>query len=193
MNYQAKPLYAELSRLLQAVKNCKASNNAEWEQKHSETIKRLCAQHLPSGAGFDSGSVLNVSLSTPEKLIFTADFHHMNENGFYDGWTEHTVTVLPSLSSGITLRISGRNRNEIKEHIWEVFEHALKTDVTYDLLGEQFPEFRVTSKWENEDGTPSQCYQAFYVGENRFWNDFQGAREFATQQMHAKFYGKGGN
>ena len=60
-------------------------------------------------------------MSTPDKLVFYTSFHHMNDNGFYDGWTEHTVTVRPSLQFGFNMKISGQNRNEIKYHLHDVF------------------------------------------------------------------------
>lgn len=92
----------------------------------------------------------------------------MNDGGFYDGWTEHTVTVTPALHGDFHLRISGRNRNDIKEMMYQDFDYKLRTDVTYDLYRERFPELRITSKWEDEHGNPSQSSQAFYVGEKRF-------------------------
>jgi hypothetical protein len=48
----------------------------------------------------------------------------MNDGGFYDGWTEHTVVVTPSFR-GINLRISGRDRNQIKEYLYETYDYAL--------------------------------------------------------------------
>jgi hypothetical protein len=90
--------------------------------------------------------------------------------------------VTPSFQ-GINIRVSGRNRNDIKEYIHDEFSNALETDVTYDLFLPHYPQFAVTSKWEDKDGAPSQCYQAFYVGEYRFWNDPFNARKFAASQM----------
>ena len=52
-----------------------------------------------------------------------------NEAGYYMNWSHHVVTVLPSLQNDITLRISGRNVNEIKDHLWCVFEDSLKAEV----------------------------------------------------------------
>jgi len=69
----------------------------------------------------------------------------MNENGYYDGWTAHTVTVTPSLARAFNLRISGRNRNDIKEMMYQDFDYALRVDVTYDLLIERYPEFAITT------------------------------------------------
>ena len=114
----------------------------------------------------------------------------MNENGYYDGWTEHTVTVTPSLQHAFSLRISGRNRNDIKDMMHESFNYALRTDVRYDLFADRFPELKLVSKWEDKDGKPSSCYQAWYVGERRFWNDYRGARDFAGEMMEQKHWNR---
>lgn len=181
----ARYLYSELSKTIQARNN----SNPEWKTKHTDTIQML-VDLMPSGSGIDSGTHLHLDESHPEKLVFHAEFHHMNENGFYDGWTRHNIVVTPSLSHQFNLRISGPNRNDIKDYLHEVMDIALRQDVTYYLFKEQFPEFKITSKWENEDGTPSQCYQASYVGEKRFWNNPSAAIEYAGQQMEAKFYAR---
>lgn len=57
----------------------------------------------------------------------------MNENGYYDGWTEHTVTVVPTFD-GVDIRIGGRNRNDIKEYMHQTFDQALRTDVEYERM-----------------------------------------------------------
>lgn len=54
----------------------------------------------------------------------------MNENGFYDGWTEHTITVRADLAHGFKISISGRNRNEIKDYLHEVFSDCLETEIS---------------------------------------------------------------
>jgi len=48
----------------------------------------------------------------------------MNENGYYDGWTSHTVTVTPGWN-GPELRITGRDRNQIKDYLYDTFHYAL--------------------------------------------------------------------
>lgn len=71
---------------------------------------------------------MGTHLHQGDPKLFTALFHLMNDVGYYDGWTEHTVTVTPSFG-GVNLRISGRNRNDIKESIHQAFDTALKTEV----------------------------------------------------------------
>lgn len=123
------PLYRRLASLLGSADRCDAAKNAEWATRHRNTIRDLVKQHMPSGSGFDSGTELDEDASTPEKLVFTTSFHHLNDGGYYDGWTEHKVTVTPSLASGYDLRVSGRDRNGIKDYIAETFGHALDTEV----------------------------------------------------------------
>ncbi len=119
-----KKTFQYIASLLQAVKTCQERNNTEWEGRHMESISAFM-KNAPSGSGFDSGTKLDEAKSNQNKLVFTTSFHHMNEGGFYDGWTEHEVIVTPSLTSGFNLRITGRNRNEIKEYVEDVFSSWL--------------------------------------------------------------------
>ena len=128
---KARYLYSELASTVDAMHTCesKPEQYGEWANKHAETISALVRDHMPSGSGFDTGTSLDCIESHAEKLVFTTSFHHMNDGGYYDGWTEHTITVTPSFS-GFNLRISGRNRNDIKNYIHDAFSCALKTDLT---------------------------------------------------------------
>jgi hypothetical protein len=113
--------YQEISSKLNAMENCLKSGNTEWYDKHEQKIRDICKNELPSGSGFDNGTQLNWDKSTPEKLVFETSFHHMDECGYYDGWTEHSVIVTPSLQFGFNIKVSGKNRNDIKSYIHEIF------------------------------------------------------------------------
>ena len=124
------PLYQQLAQLVGARLRCLASakdppQRHEWFHKHEDKILVLVKEHMPSGSGFDNGTKIDLDRSTEERLVFATAFHHMDENGFYDGWTDHTVTVRGSLAFGFRLTISGRDRNQIKDYVHESFEHAL--------------------------------------------------------------------
>lgn len=80
---------------------------------------------MPSGSGIDNGTSFDFDKSKLNKLIFTFDYHHMNEHGYYDGWTSHKAYVTPDLNSETLIKISGRDRNMIKDYLWEVYNHAL--------------------------------------------------------------------
>lgn len=126
-NYQA------LASAIVAYGNCINSNNQEWQDRWKKQIAEIVSHDFPHGSGFDSGTKFDLSNNlrfNGEKLVFTTAFHHMNEGGMYDGWSEHVVIVSPSLAYGFTVKISGRDRNEIKEYIAEMFHAALSADCT---------------------------------------------------------------
>lgn len=130
----ARYLYSELSSLIQARLNCQDHHNQEWFQNHSRSIEKLVYDWLPSGAGFDNGTTLNLEESHAEKLVFHTSFHHMNDCGVYDGWTVHTIVATPSFLHGVNLRVSGHNRNHIKDHIYECFYAALIRTVNISAM-----------------------------------------------------------
>lgn len=122
------PLYEVLAQAIQAQQNCVTNNNTSWFGKWYDFIEDLVKDHFPKGSGFDNGTTLEEDFN-PERLVFDVSFHHMNENGMYDGWTDHQVIVTPSLSHGCNLRITGPNRNEIKDYIHDVFTAVLHKKV----------------------------------------------------------------
>lgn len=124
-------LYQRLASALCAMRNCIASNNSEWLGKHEDTLLYLVKNHMPSGSGVDSGTKFDVDacLRNPERLVFTFGYHHMNESGMYDGWTHHKAIVTPSLQFGFKLRITGPDRNGIKEYLHDLFSTALDQEI----------------------------------------------------------------
>ena len=81
---------------------------------------------LPRGSGFNSGSYLDVTASTQTRLVFVTAFHHMDDCGMYDGWTQHSVIVTPTFD-GFSVRVTGRNKHDIKDYIAECF-HCVLSD-----------------------------------------------------------------
>lgn len=129
----ANNVLTELARALDARQRrdfaayCDDRNDV-WASRWQERIDQLMAM-LPKGSGFDSGTRLDEDRSDPDKrMIFLTAFHHMDDNGFYCGWTEHEVIVTPTLWSGPAVRISGVNKRGIKEYIHSVFCNALGAD-----------------------------------------------------------------
>ena len=124
-----RPLYVALASAVQARLNCIESGNVEWCDRHEERIGALVKAGLPSGSGFDAGTTLDLDTSTGSKLVLNTSYHHMTE-GSYDGWTDHTVTVTASMVDGFDLKVSGRDRNQIKDYIGDAFGNALREKVT---------------------------------------------------------------
>jgi len=115
--------FAILARTLQARNSCEETGNDIWYEKHGDRIREIMTL-APSGSGFDKGTNLYLD-SNPNRLEFETWFHHMNENGMYSGWTDHKVVITPSLANGFDIRVTGRDRNDIKDYIADVFHTFL--------------------------------------------------------------------
>lgn len=128
----SRPVFRELASMVQARLNCEAMRESNtladgWYDRWSSRIEALM-KTAPSGAGIDAGTSIDLGACTGEKLVFGCSFHHHTEQG-YDGWTEHTITVTASLATpGFKLAISGRNRNEIKDYLHDVYADWLASD-----------------------------------------------------------------
>jgi hypothetical protein len=131
-------LYRLLAQTVDAYHTCVKRDNIEWRDRHEETIGTLTEEFMPSGSGIDNGTTFDFDKSNGEKLVFSFDYHHMNENGMYDGWTNHVLTVRPSLVFGFTLSFSGRDRNDIKEYLYQEYEHALSQTIQWDKETEAY-------------------------------------------------------
>jgi hypothetical protein len=131
-----KTLVSEISNAIVARRNCQESGNTEWFANWSDRLAQL-ADMLPHGSGIDSGTKIDLDASHEGKIVLYTSFHHMNDGGYYDGWTEHTITVTPSFS-GINLRIYGRNRNDIKSYLYDIFSSDLQTEVVWDTEKEGY-------------------------------------------------------
>lgn len=119
-----KTLIESIASSVAAYHNCVKSNNTDWQNKHVETIASL-EKMLPSGSGIDNGTKIDIDRSSADKVVLIVGFHHMNENGYYDGWTEHDIIVTPAFIGGVNLRITGRDRNQIKDHLYDTYAYAL--------------------------------------------------------------------
>lgn len=128
-----QPLYQHIASAIVARRNCTERNNTEWHGRWTELLDHIAKNLLPSGSGIDCGSTIDIDASDSSRFFIDLSFHHMNENGYYDGWTEHRITVKPSFD-GIDLRISGKDRNEIKDYLHEVYDIVLREMVSADEL-----------------------------------------------------------
>lgn len=122
-----KTIASEIYSRIMAIESCMKSNNSEWLDKHTEKLIEL-EKNLPSGSGIDCGTKIDTRDLKANQFKLTLSFHHMDENGFYDGWTDHVITVRPSFD-GIDLTISGKNKNMIKEYLYDLYYNALMAEI----------------------------------------------------------------
>lgn len=130
MRKHERPLFQEIASVCGARHRCLANGN-EFANNHNTTLDQIESDLLPSGSGIDSGTAIDRDKSNDDLIVLNTSFHHMNDAGMYDGWTEHVVTIRPSFR-GIDISISGRNRNDIKDYLHEVFDHCLTGIVDFD-------------------------------------------------------------
>jgi hypothetical protein len=103
----------------------------EWHDRACWRLDRL-VDMLPHGSGIDSTSeIIDYKMDKNGNctmVSFRSDYHHMNADGYYDGWTQHTVKVYPDWA-GVRLNITGRNRNDIKDYLHATWDYALSQDI----------------------------------------------------------------
>jgi len=123
-------IYQRIAVILDAMDHC----SDEWYAKYEDELTRIENNALPHGSGFDSGCEIDTEASRPSRIVIHTSYHHMAD-GYYVMWTDHDVIVTPSLVSGFSLYVTGRDYQDIKDYIAEMFDFALNEIVpnVYDL------------------------------------------------------------
>lgn len=125
-------MYVELAHVLGTLRSLRDKASSEHDEKMltmwEEWLSRLVSM-LPSGSGIDNGTSVNEASSHVGKIVLETAYHHMDEYGGYDGWTNHTITITPTFGS-IYVRMSGPNRNQIKDYLFDTYHEALNMDVS---------------------------------------------------------------
>ena len=123
-------LYRRLLDRIVAMRNCIDHNNKEWEEKHAEEIEKLL-KLLPSGSGFDGKWNFDIDDCNEERLHLTGEYHPMNEAGYYEGWIEFSIIVLPNLLFDINVKILGRfgKHQDLKDYIITCTRESLMEEV----------------------------------------------------------------
>lgn len=121
------PNYVRLASSIDAFNRCVKIANEYGKELHESNIE-VIMKGAPSGSGIDLGTQFNWEKSTKDLLVFKVSFHHMDEHGGYCGWTEHDIRVKPSLAFGIEIKITGRDFNQIKDYLHDVYHIWLKEE-----------------------------------------------------------------
>lgn len=134
-----KPLYQLIAARIQTAQGAtKYAIDESIIQRNVDELERLCREFLPSGSGFDSGTEIELDdCRAAKRIVFKTSFHHINDVGMYDGWTNHLVIIEPDFD-GFILRVTGRDRNAIKDYIADTFHHALTREIASEWNGSEF-------------------------------------------------------
>lgn len=158
-------VYQKLATTFMAYRNCleamgpQTSHNhkhyATLADRHWETIKGIVKDSLPHGSGIDTDLQFDFSKSGFDRLLIHGEYHNMDDCGNYDGWTQFTVAVIPSLSFDFQVEVEVSDYDLIRvkdrthaELCWLLkLDYSTKgykiVDTVYDLrdyLGEIFHE-----------------------------------------------------
>lgn len=117
-----------------AHKNCAATNNIDWVDKHEDTLQNIEKTLLPSGSGFDAGT--KISSVDYEKLVLESSYHLMDTHGNYCGWIDFKIVVKPVLFGGISVKAIGKFAaiektaygSGTRDYIEETFYNVLTTE-----------------------------------------------------------------
>ena len=105
--------------------------------------ENITLHHMPYGSGFDNGTKFVREKSNPGKFVFETSFHHMDGNGFYCGWTDHTVTIESNFDGPTVTKVTGRNKRDIKEYIAEVFQQVISEQAYEPCFKDEYTAKRV--------------------------------------------------
>lgn len=107
-----------LSNKISAYNSC----NKEWKDEAEDRINEMC-KGIPHGSGIDGYCDIDLTASTDKRIVFKFEFHHMDENGFYCGWTQHKAIITPTFG-GFNIRITGKNYRDIKDYLHSLWSYC---------------------------------------------------------------------
>ncbi len=126
---RGEKVYQYLARNAQRIRSLLVADQVTEAREAEVTLIQWMKSNAPSGSGIDCGTKINFDASGDTKVVLTTEFHHMNDGGYYDGWTQHTITAVASLRFGFTLKVGGRDRNSIKEYLGDLYHEWLNQEV----------------------------------------------------------------
>lgn len=111
-------------KVYQAIAHAIANRKEMWAHDLLDIIEK---EYLPQGCGVECKILKDECRE--DRIVMWVVYHHMNENGFNVGWTYHKVFVTPSLRFGFDLKITGRNKDNVKEYLGDWLAHNLEREV----------------------------------------------------------------
>lgn len=132
-----EPLYRMLASSIDARKRClahpvDAPDAAHWRQcaESHEAAAEAMLYELPHGSGLDGDWAIDWARCNDNRIVLTIDFHNMNSNGYYCGWSTLTVTVKSSLLFGLEVRVvgAGRGNSDLADSLADSLCDAFETE-----------------------------------------------------------------
>lgn len=126
-------------KLYQKIARVASQKNAMLKREEFVMLQKL----LPIGNGIEKECVILLK-STEKRIVIDTTYRHQI-NPLEIRWTDHQIVITPSFEGEINIRVTGKNVDNIKEYLHEVFREAL------------MKEYEVFKKgWEVKDSSESE-------------------------------------
>jgi hypothetical protein len=101
----------------------------ENEQKRMlrRAIEEFVAEYMPKGGGWKDGTSIDLTESNDSEIVLRGTYYHVISYGNYGAPTEHKILIDASLSRGFKVKVTGRDKNDVKDELYERFVGALNT------------------------------------------------------------------
>ena len=130
----------ELYQIIASAIRMVSFGSENFRSEYEDLLEYIERNILPSGSGVDCGTKINMEKSKDNLIVLDVDFHHMDEHGYYDGWTHHKVKVCPDLVFGYDLKVTGRDKNMIKEYLGDLYHYVLSERYKRKYVANEFDE-----------------------------------------------------
>lgn len=107
-------------KLYQKIARVVSQKNTPKKAKELALLEKL----LPIGNGVETGCVILLK-STEKRIEVDTAYWHPNYSYETSRWTEHQVVITPSFEGEINIRITGKNENNVKDYLYDIFHEAL--------------------------------------------------------------------
>ena len=109
-------LYQKIARVV---------SQKNWAKRAKELS--LLQELLPNGNGIRGQEGLAEILpeSTKKRIVIYTTYWHPNDSYETSRWTAHQVIITPSFEREINIRITGKNKDNVKDYLHDIFREAL--------------------------------------------------------------------
>lgn len=127
----------ELKLYQHIAKNLNWQPNENFVDQREDNLDKLEGL-LPSGSGIDCGSRIDRESYSETEFSIDADYHYMDDNGFYAGWFTFRITVTANLAwnYNVECEITSNDTDEDWEYIEDLYNQYL-VEVYINALNEK--------------------------------------------------------
>lgn len=136
---------------------------SKWVDRKYEEIEAII-RTAPHGSGIDGEITLIESISTASMIVIEAQYHTMNQNGYYGEWITAIITITATLvSPGLKIDVIFREDIDLLNTYAEEDACAFVIKNHPELTGSEW-EDRVNecTNYIDEDGIAEYIAECFY-------------------------------